>query len=572
MATVGANPTGYHVTNLALHVAAALLVWNILRYLSVPGAFLAALLFAVHPVNVESVAWISQRKGLLAMMFFLLSIVWYLRTIKQRTTDDSVRTTLWYWLSLVAFVLAMLSKGSVAILPIVLLLIVWWQKGRIQISDIARIAPFLLVAVVLAGVDVWFQKHGTQIIFREATLAQRLMGAGTAVWFYLSKALLPLDLIFIYPLWDVRASAAWLLPLLAALAVTGILLWRLKSPRPVWSRALLFAWAYFCVALAPVMGFTDVGFMRYSLVADHYQYVAIVGVAAAVAAGWSAWHSHSRKAWIASASAVVAIGALTCLSWQQSRLYADAITLYQATLKRNPQCWLIENNLGSPLVKAGRLTEAIEHYHRALQLNRVYPEAHNNLGLALESSGQTEKAIEEFREALRQNPKYAEAHFDLGHALMQAGRVREGIDEYLQALQWNPDYAEAYYNLGLALANTGQIEQAVQNYQRALVLKPDYADAHNNLGNALFKSDQIPAAIEQYLAALALQPDTAETHNNLGSALAAIGRLEDAAAQYELALRLKSDYASAQTNLERVLDASAGPRANWMWFNRLKIG
>ncbi len=219
----GANPTGYHVTNLLLHIASVLLIWQLLRKLSVPGAFLAALLFAVHPVNVESVAWICQRKGLLALVLSLLSILWYLRDVR--------RFDIWYWLSLTAFLLAMLSKGSVAVLPIVLLLIAWWQKGRIHVADIARMTPFFFVAIVLTGVNVWFQKHGADIVLRDATLAQRLLGAGAVVWFYLSKALLPLDLIFIYPAWNIHSSALWWLPLAAVVAVTCLLVWQSNSRR-----------------------------------------------------------------------------------------------------------------------------------------------------------------------------------------------------------------------------------------------------------------------------------------------------------------------------------------------------
>ncbi len=204
----GMRTMGYHVANLVLHVAAAILIWVILEKLAIGGAFLAALLFALHPVNVESVAWIAQRKDALAMVFFLLSILSYLQGDLQspppqfRFCRPGARR--WYWLSLLAFLLAMLSKGSVAVLPAILLLIVWWQRRRIATGDIVRVAPYLLVAVVLTPVNIWYQTHGTGYVFRDATWAERLIGAGGVVWFYLSKALAPVNLVLVYPQWRIE--------------------------------------------------------------------------------------------------------------------------------------------------------------------------------------------------------------------------------------------------------------------------------------------------------------------------------------------------------------------------------
>ena len=306
----GKNPTLYHVTNLALHVAAALLIWGVLGGLSIPGAYLAALLFAVHPVNVEAVAWISQRRSVLAMVFFLLSVLLFLRSDgrlrkpeeeKRRKGEEETRSEgrqfgLWHWLSLLAFVAAMLSKGSVAVEPVVLLLAVWWRHRRIGLGDLVRTAPFFVVAIALTAANVWFQTHGTEIVIRNAGFAERLTGAGAVVWFYLSKALLPIGLLFIYPMWHIQATKLlWWLPVIAAIVTTVVARAAGHFAEAQWGRALLFAWAFFCVALAPVLGFTDVGFMQYSLVADHYQHIAIVGVVALIAAGWSFGATHRAE-------------------------------------------------------------------------------------------------------------------------------------------------------------------------------------------------------------------------------------------------------------------------------------
>ena len=526
----GLNPTGYHVTNLILHLAETLLIWVILRKMSIPGAFLAAMLFAIHPVNVESVAWIAQRRNVAAMLFFLLSILWYLKADmstasagiapapshrgtweleKIRSPLSTLHSPLWYWLSLAAFVLAMLSKGSAAVLPVLLLGIIWWLRSLTR-RDLLRIAPFFLLAVALTVVNVWFQTHGKDIEFRNAGFVERLLGAGSVPWFYLYKALLPIDLAFIYPQWHIEVGdALWWLPLLAALIVT-VILWRYRKG---WSRPLLFSWGFFYVSLAPVLGFTDVGFMKYSLVADHYQHIAVIGVIALAAAGWSIWHERGRNSlqWLTTAVAVVAIGALTSMTLRQSGIYHDAIGLYQATLQKNPDFWPAHNNLGAALVDEGRLPEAIEHYRQALRLNPDYIEVHNNLGFALANAGLMKEAIKYYRQALRLKPDYVEAHNNLGAALADAGLFQEAIEHYRQALRLKPDYIEAHNNLGAALVKAGRLQEAIEHYQQALVLKPDFTDVYINLALAYADNHQSSKAIAAAQKALELARSQGQT-------------------------------------------------------------
>ncbi len=400
----GMNPAGYHVTNVLLHFVEAMLVWLILRKLAIPGAFLAAVIFAVHPVNVESVAWIASRKNLMAMLFFLLSILWYLQYVKRawqspfgsfslapkqmlptahRPLSASSSFILhpsslnqWYWLSLAAFALAMLGKGSVAILPLVLLGIIWWL-GRLTWQDVVRTTPFFVVAAVLAGLNVWFQTHGTPTVIRSADFTQRLLGAGGVVWFYLYKAFLPLDLAFIYPQWHIQSgNPLFWLPLASALVITAVLWWY----RNGWGRPLLFAWGFFCAALIPVLGFTDVGFMKHSLVADRYQHIAVIGAIALAAAGFGIWRRRKQAAIYWRTVVAVVVGALAFLTWQQNWPYRDKFILYQTALEKNPGCWLAENNLGLAYDDIGRHNEAIEHYQNALKIKSDYFLAHNNLG------------------------------------------------------------------------------------------------------------------------------------------------------------------------------------------------
>ncbi|MGA2059858.1 MAG: tetratricopeptide repeat protein [Thermoguttaceae bacterium] len=509
------SPTGYHVTSLILHVAESLLIWIILRRLTIPGAFFAALLFAVHPVNVESVAWISQRKNIMAMLFFLLSILWYLKadmpTARVGTApirshggpwerENGQRLNLYYWLSLAAFVLAMLGKGSAAVLPVLLLGIVWWMRPLTR-RDLLCTAPFFLISALLTAVNVWFQTHGAEIVTRSDGFTQRLLGAGGVMWFYLYKAILPFDLAFVYRQWHIEiANLLWWMPLLAALAVTAAL-WRYRQ---TWARPLLFAWGFFCVALAPVMGFADVGFMQYSLVADHYQHIAIIGVIALAAAFWSVWRQSMRKKsrWAATLAAVAAAGSLALLAWQQSANYRDAVTLYHTTLQKNPDCWMAHNNLGGTLARAGLLQEALEHYGQALRLRPDYPEAHNNLGSLMSDTGHVPEAIEHYQKALKLKPDYADAHNNLGNAFTDQGRVQEAIEQFEQALRIKPNYSDAHNNLGVVLVQTGKLPEAIEHFKQALQFKPDYINAYTNLAltySMLHQPSQAVAAAQKAL-------------------------------------------------------------------------
>ena len=479
----GLNSTPYHITNLLLHIAAVLLIWSILRMLAIPGAFLAALLFALHPVNVESVAWISQRKNTLALVFFLISILSYLLVLQPRSTHDKQSTSKWYWLSLFAFLLAMFSKGSVVILPLVLLLITWWQCRRIDFYDLMRTAPFFLVAIVLGIVNVWFQTHSFAESIRSVTFSQRLAAAGAVVWFYLAKAFLPINLLFVYPQWRVNTEVfLWWLPLFAAVGATA-LLWQKRNTN--WGRPLFFAWAFFGLALVPVLGFADVGFLQFSLVADHYQHIALIAVVALWAAGIVRWRSRSSEptqfAFVALPVAVVLL--LAALVWQRASLFGDPINFYSATLQSNPQNWQLRVSLSAALNHAGRYEDAVEQCREVLRSNPNNADSHFNLAVALGKTGRIAEALQQFQHAQELRPdRAAEVQSVIGSILIAADRFDEAIDHCQQALQFNSNYAEAHKNLGIALLAKGQINAAIEHDRRALAIQPDSVDVLNNLG------------------------------------------------------------------------------------------
>ncbi|MGD0383572.1 MAG: tetratricopeptide repeat protein [Thermoguttaceae bacterium] len=535
----GMHPTGYHITNLILHIVASLLIWLILRKLSIPGAFWAAMIFAVHPVNVESVAWIAQRKNLMAMFFFLLSILCYLKAEMHSPPQNRLyrpQVSRWYWFSLTAFVLAMLSKGSVAILPVLLVEIVWWLR-HITRWDLLRTAPFFLAAVTLTGVNVWFRTHGLEVAFRNAGFIERMLGAGGAVWFYLDKALFPVDLTFVYAQWHIKVdNPLWWLPLLAVLIVTSVL-WRYQKG---WSRPFLFAWGFFCIALIPVMGFVNVGFMKHSLVADHYQHIALIAVIALAAALWSTWYRKAQGAvhWSVMILPIVAAGALAFQTWAQSGLYYDKITLYQVTLEKNPEFWMGQYNLGNALADVNRLSEAIEHYKQALQLNPDYFKAHNNLGVALVQAGQYQEAIEHYRQSLKLNPDYPDAYYNLGIILDKTGHTQEAMKNYEQALRLKPNDPEVHNNLGKIFLDIGRLPEAIEHFEQALRLNPDYPTAHYNMGKAFVKKNRTQEAIEHFQQTLRLKPDFTDVYFDLASAYANMHHSSDAIGAAQKALEL----------------------------------
>jgi len=500
----GYHAIGYHAVNILLHTANAILVWVILLRLKIPGAWLAGLVFALHPVNAATVAWISEQKNTLSMLFSAVAILLYLRFYE----DGRWR---WYGFSLAAFLLALFSKTAVVMLPVVLLGCVWWVRGRLRWKDLVCSAPFFVFSLALGLVTIWFQHHRAlqgHLVRSDGFLA-RLAAAGWVPWFYLYKTFLPVHLTLMYPKWSIDASR-WVSYLPGALLFLCFLVfWR---ERRTWGRPLLFGLGYFVATLVPVLGFFDQGFYSYSLVADHWQYYSIVGVIAlTVAAGEEVFRRiGDQHRWWGMAVAVGMLAMLGAATWQRGCVYASEETLWQDTVSKNPQAWRAYINLGAALKQAGKLEAAVGCFEQALRLQPDSAEAHNDLGDALRQQGQMPEAIRHFEQALRIRPQYAEPHGNLGNALAQLGRDQEAIRHFEQALQINPDFAEVHNNLGNALLRQGKIPEAIEHYQQALRIYPDFAEAHLNLAIALEKAGRAPEAIEQYQQALKLKPDLTE--------------------------------------------------------------
>jgi tetratricopeptide (TPR) repeat protein len=547
----GLHATGYHADSVILHVVEALLLWSVLRRLRIPGAYLAALLFALHPVNVESVAWIAQRKNLLAMLFSLLTLEAFLRSgaAEPAAATPTRGSGPWYGLSLAAFLLALLSKGSVAMLPFILVGVIAWRK-RLTRIDFLRLAPFFAASVLFVAIDIWFQKHSAAGVIRQAGWPERLCDAGLTVWFYLGKALLPLRLSFVYPQWTVEAGrlATWL-PLLAGLGLTAFLaVCATRRGPPAWARPTAAAWGYFGLMLVPVMGFADVYFMKYSLVADHYQHLAIIGILALGAAAWTRWRADGA----ALAVAVLLVAGLGTLTARQARLYHDSDRLFHATVDLNPSCWMAHNNLGIDAYAAGDYAGAEEHFRATLRSNPAYAEAANNLGNTLTQLGRSPEALGYFREAVRLNPSLSKAHTNLGNALLRLHQSDPAMAEYAAALRLDPADAEARNNLATELLDAGRTEEAIRQFQTALAFDPSKAFRHYNLALALAQAGRRGDAIAEYEATLRLRPDLAQAHNNLGLLLQAAGRPRQALAHFQEAVRLAPADAQARANLAQL--------------------
>ncbi len=533
------DPLGYHLVNIGLHCLAALLVWQVLVRLRVPGALFGAAIFALHPVNVESVAWIAQLKGLLSVTLALLTVLLYL--------GYEQRGHAWrYVVALIVFALSALAKGEALTLPIVFLALAWWQRGRITRNDLLRAAPFALIAAGMAAVEVWTQYLVESPVIRTDDFFSRAAIAGRAVWFYLGKLVWPANLIPFYPRWTTGSSDLWsYLPDTLLLAAFGVAWWK----RRTWGRPLVMMIVCYVALLLPVLGFVNIYFMRYSLVADHWQYIATIvpcAIFAGVAATLARRYVPRGAAWLAAVCLLAGLGAL---SSRQSETYANVDAFYGATIASNPDCWLAHYNLGEIYGGRGQMDAAMDQFRIALTIKPDYAKAQDGLGQALVSRGQLDEALTHYHKALEIDPKDADADFGIGDILISQGKIDSAIDYFRKAVAINPNHAEAHNNLGNALLQLGKEEQGIAEIKKSLELNPNLFAANYNLADEMLKHGKIDSAIGYYERAAAIKPGFADAHYNLGSLRARRGEFDAAIAQYQQVLKIRPADASASQNL-----------------------
>lgn len=561
----GANTLGYHIVNIVLHAVSASLLLLIMRRIRAPGAVLAAFVFALHPIHVESVAWMTELKNTLSGALYLSAAWLYLRF-------DETRGRRWYGGASALFVLALLSKTVTATVPIALLIVAWWQRGRLSWKrDALPLVPWVAAGAAAGLTTAAFERSfiGAEGADFELAAIERVLVAGRAIWFYLAKLVWPAGLSFNYPRWNVNAGEAWQYAF--PLGVVGLMAaaWWYRSR----SRAPLAALLYFVVSLAPALGFVSVYPFRFSFVADHFVYLPSLGVIALAAAAVASWsrgslNPRSKDRGLHSVAIAILVIPLAALTWRQSRQFADAETLYRTTLERNPDSWLARNNLAALLLNGpiDDVREAAEHLRVSLRLRHDNPVGHYNLGLVLQRLERYDEAIASFETALKQsgdsgttgatpdgNPiRLGQIHRYLGKSLIATGRREDGIDALTRAIALDPTATNSYVELGIAHVQSGALTDALAQFQRAQQLEPGNADHYINIGGVLLQLRRYEEAAAQLQEAVRLAPRHLDASFNLGLAYEGQGRADLAAAAYRYVLQLDPDHRQARTNLNRL--------------------
>jgi tetratricopeptide (TPR) repeat protein len=549
----GLNPWGHHLMNVLLHAANTALVFLVFQRMTRATwrSLILAVLFGWHPLRVESVAWVTERKDVLSTLFWMLTLLAYAKYVESSQVRDS-KSKVWYGAALVMFVFGLMSKAMLVTMPCVLLLLDYWPLERFKLGSVWRLVrekiPFFALAAAASAVTFIVQKHAGAVKTVEyLSLGARSGNALISYCRYLEKIFWPTDLAVFYP-----HPGFWLLEqvLLAGVLIVGIsvLLFMKRGRYPY----LLMGWLWFVGTLVPVIGLVQVGGQS---LADRYSYIPSLGVL--ILTIWGAYELTGRWRYQKIALAVSGSAAIVlCLAVTRQQLgyWKDSETLFRHALAVTENNYMAHNNLGDALDKKGQTDAAIRQFQEAIHLKPNYALAHYNFGVALFRNGQTGEAIRQFQEAIRLNPDDADAHNNLGIALLNQGQTDEAIRQIQEAIRLNPDDAVAHINLGIALLKKGRTDGAINQYQEAIRLNPDDADAHNSLGVALFRKGQADEAISQFQAAIRLRPDDVGIHINLGNALLNQGQTDKAISQYQEAIRLQPDDADAQKNLAKALE------------------
>jgi len=593
----GDSVAGYHLANLGLHLAGAFLLWRVLARLGVRPAFLAALLFVVHPLAVESVAWISEIKNTLSLPFLLLAtLAWIewdevaqagtrLRPAELGAPPRQAPALLWYVASLLGFLVAMLSKSSAVMFPAVLLLYAWWRRGRVGGADLRATAPFFLVSLILGLVAIHFQSDRAIGDWRTpvAGLLPRAGGAGLALVFYFWKCVCPLEVMPIYPGWS--AGMALLDGWFAWLTIAGVLLGLVRqarlgpSPLGAAARNSLLGFGWFALFLLPVLGFIPMAYQHIAPVGDQLVYISLAGIvglaAGAVGAVLKVAQAGTRLRpaergtpprqapallRIVGCTAVAAIVlSLAIKSHAYAGVFVNQETLWTYNAEHNSRSSSVYSNLGFVLNRSGHPGPAAVSYEKAVELDPDDAEAQDEFADLLagqnkiaEARPHYEKAIAVYTAALQRDSSLRGVNNRLGLDLTKVGRAAEAVVQFEQALARNPVSYEVHTNLGLALFHLGRIPEAISHYAAAARLNPGSATIQSNLGYALVVAGRPAEALVHFEQALQIDPDYPGAHNNAGYALAQLGRYAEARSQFEAALRLTPDDAEARSNLARL--------------------
>jgi len=552
----GTNAGWMHLINLFLHLANTLLLFAVLRKITGslwPSAFVAAA-FALHPMHVESVAWIAERKDVLSTLFLLLTLAAYVSYVRRR---GRVR----YLLTVLLFAAGLLAKPMLVTLPFLLLLLDYWPLDRFAapravktaaIPDRRRILyriiiekiPFFALAAVSSVITFIVQKgSGAAPDINTLSLQSRVANAFLSYTRYIDKMFWPQDLAVFYPL-DARTIQSWqVVPCALLMIVVSVLAIRFGRKQ----KYLFFGWFWFVGTLIPVIGIIQVGSQAY---ADRYTYIPYIGLFIIIAWGLPELLSKWPQRKIAlGLSMVIVLTTLGICAHRQVSYWNNSTALFSHAIEVTKNNYIAHCNLGIAYGKLGRYQDEIEAYKQAIKIKPDYADAHYNLGTAYGRLGRYRDEIEAYKQAIRIKPDYAKAHYNLGIVYGELSRYQDAVEAYKQAIRIKPDYAEAQSNLGVAYSKLGRHQDAVETYKQAIRIKPDYADAHYNLGIAYSKLGRHQDAVEAYKQAIRIKPDYADAHYMLGVTYGGLGRYQDAIESYKQTIRIKPDDADAHSNL-----------------------
>jgi protein O-mannosyl-transferase len=508
------QPTGYHVTTIVLHLIGSLLLWALLDRMRIPGAWLSSLIFAIHPVAVESVAWVSETKNTLSLPLFLLACLCW---VVQDDEHEGPRRTRFYLLSIVFFLLAMLAKTSMVGLPVLLLLHAWWKRGTVTVQDLIRTSPFFLISLVLGLITIQYQ-HGRAIGAEKILVggvASRIATAGMAILFYLAEIVWPVNLLPIYPRWEVDPPKAWQFLAWPVIATAAAWIWanRGTADRPGWGRHALFGLGFFLLMVLPVLGFVTISYMRITWVADHFNYLPMIGVIALIGAAATRWYERSTASAqrLIIAGGAIALATCALLSFRYANAWASEDALWTHTLKTNHDAWQAHNRLGAKKFSRGDIEGGFYHFTQSTRLRPDLGETHNNLGSALSAKGRLDEAIKEFAVACQLTPHVPAMRVNLANALFQAGRFVEASDAFLFLLEKDPNNAALLNNYGVTLYRQGNKDEAIRQFRRALEINPTLKDSREGLAVALGEQPAAPPPGRPLQAEQPLQPQQAPT-------------------------------------------------------------
>jgi Flp pilus assembly protein TadD len=476
----GPNPTGYHITTIVLHIASALLLWTLLEKMRIPGSWITALVFTIHPVCVESVAWVSETKNTLSLALFLATCIFWVRQDDERPGPTRERL---YLASLAFFLLAMFAKTSVVAMPVLTLLYAWWKRGSVTMQDAVRAAPMFLISLVLGIITIQYQ-HGRAIGMEELPIggiASRIAIAGMAILFYLATIVWPVNLLPIYPRWDVDPPKAWQFLPWAVIGGAGWWLW--KNRQEPWARHTIFALGFFLLMIAPVLGLIDISYMRITWVADHFLYLPMIGPLALLVGGITTWlatrEERERAVFTGLAGGIMVFLAFNTFFYAMA--WSSEDYLWDHTLVSNHDAWQAHNRLGARKLKRGDLEGAHYHFRHSSRLRPDLGETKNNLAIVLMKKGRTDEAIQAYQEAIEASPEIPTIRVNLADVYLQVGRYPEARELYEQLLQRNPDNPLLLNKHGVILFKLGEKEQAAAEFRQVLEIDPTFKEAEQNL-------------------------------------------------------------------------------------------